>query len=272
MATPTIRWLLAADRRAPVPHTLRTGHNRRRIQTEGRYDPQSARIHLLLFDLPATSRGKVTADFAGGSTSSDCGLVLPRGAERRLRLAETGRRLLGFAADPLGKYWFGGNMPCDTARPSGRYGETGDGEGLGERCPENCGADGEDRGRGPRAREGRRKTGVSGGPPRGGGPGEAREGATRTSGEGAAGAAAGRRAVRCPVSWNGCCATGRARRRRKFPVTPPTRSSARSSWRRSASNCTTAGSGAGTFRTKGVGRSRRHRVKPGSRIRVRNRT
>ena len=44
---------------------------------------------LLPFDLPAVSRKKVTADFAGGSVSSDGGLVLPRGAERRLGLAET---------------------------------------------------------------------------------------------------------------------------------------------------------------------------------------
>ena len=44
---------------------------------------------LLPFDLPAVSRKKVTADFAGGSISSDGGLVLLRGAERRLGLAET---------------------------------------------------------------------------------------------------------------------------------------------------------------------------------------
>ena len=44
---------------------------------------------LLPFDLPAVSRKKVTADFAGGSISSDGGLVLLRAAERRLRLAET---------------------------------------------------------------------------------------------------------------------------------------------------------------------------------------
>ena len=43
----------------------------------------------LPFDLPAVSRKKVTADFAGGSISSDGGLVLLRGAERRLGLAET---------------------------------------------------------------------------------------------------------------------------------------------------------------------------------------
>ena len=44
---------------------------------------------FLPFDLPAVSRKKVTADFAGGSISSDGGLVLLRAAERRLRLAET---------------------------------------------------------------------------------------------------------------------------------------------------------------------------------------
>ena len=44
---------------------------------------------LLPFDLPAVQRKKVTADFAGGSISSDGGLVLLRAAERRLRLAET---------------------------------------------------------------------------------------------------------------------------------------------------------------------------------------
>ena len=44
---------------------------------------------LLPFDLPAVQRKKVTADFAGGSISSDGGLVLLRGAERRLGLAET---------------------------------------------------------------------------------------------------------------------------------------------------------------------------------------
>ena len=44
---------------------------------------------LLPFDLPAGSRNKVTADFAGGSISSDGELVLLRGAERRLGLAET---------------------------------------------------------------------------------------------------------------------------------------------------------------------------------------
>ena len=43
---------------------------------------------LLPFDLPAASRKKVTADFAGGLISSDGGLVLLREAERRLGLAE----------------------------------------------------------------------------------------------------------------------------------------------------------------------------------------
>ena len=44
---------------------------------------------LLPFDLPAVQRKKVTADFAGGSISSDGGLILLRAAERRLGLAET---------------------------------------------------------------------------------------------------------------------------------------------------------------------------------------
>ena len=44
---------------------------------------------LLPFDLPAVQRKKVTADFEGGSISSDGGLVLLRGAERRLGLSET---------------------------------------------------------------------------------------------------------------------------------------------------------------------------------------
>ena len=44
---------------------------------------------LLPFDLPAVKRKKVTADFEGGLISSDGGLVLLRGAERRLGLAET---------------------------------------------------------------------------------------------------------------------------------------------------------------------------------------
>ena len=43
---------------------------------------------LLPFDLPAVSRKKVTADFEGGSISSDGGLVLLRAAERRVGLAE----------------------------------------------------------------------------------------------------------------------------------------------------------------------------------------
>ncbi len=42
---------------------------------------------LLPFDLPAVSRKKVTADFAGGSISSDGGLILLRAVERRLGLA-----------------------------------------------------------------------------------------------------------------------------------------------------------------------------------------
>ena len=48
---------------------------------------------FLPFDLPAVSRKKVTADFAGGSISSDGGLVLLRGAERRLRLARISHRV-----------------------------------------------------------------------------------------------------------------------------------------------------------------------------------
>jgi len=44
---------------------------------------------LLPFVLPAASRKKVTADFAGGLISSDGGLVLLRAAERRLGQAET---------------------------------------------------------------------------------------------------------------------------------------------------------------------------------------
>ena len=43
---------------------------------------------LFPFDLPAVQRKKVTADFAGGSISSDGGLVLLRAAESRLGLAE----------------------------------------------------------------------------------------------------------------------------------------------------------------------------------------
>ena len=45
-------------------------------------------VTLLPFDLPAVQRKKVTADFAGGSISSDGGLVLLRAAERQLGLAE----------------------------------------------------------------------------------------------------------------------------------------------------------------------------------------
>ena len=44
---------------------------------------------LLPFDFPAVRRKKVTAGFDGGLISSDGGLVLLRGAERRLRLADT---------------------------------------------------------------------------------------------------------------------------------------------------------------------------------------
>ena len=51
---------------------------------------------LLPFDLSAASRKKVTADFDGGLISSDGGLVLLRGAERRLGLAE---RLAGCIRD-----------------------------------------------------------------------------------------------------------------------------------------------------------------------------
>jgi Transposase DDE domain group 1 len=39
---------------------------------------------LLPFDLPAVGRKKLTVDFAGGNQSSDAGLLLLRGAERRL--------------------------------------------------------------------------------------------------------------------------------------------------------------------------------------------
>ena len=44
---------------------------------------------LLPFDLRAVKRKKVTADFGGGLISSDGGVVLLRGAECRLGLAET---------------------------------------------------------------------------------------------------------------------------------------------------------------------------------------
>ena len=44
---------------------------------------------LLPFHLPAAQRKKVSAAFDGGLISSDGGLVLLRGVERRLRLAET---------------------------------------------------------------------------------------------------------------------------------------------------------------------------------------
>ena len=43
---------------------------------------------LLPFDLPAVQRKKMTVDFAGGSISSDGGLVLLRAAERGLGLAD----------------------------------------------------------------------------------------------------------------------------------------------------------------------------------------
>ena len=41
---------------------------------------------LLPFDFPAVSRKKVTADFAGGSISSDGDLVLLRAAEGFVKL------------------------------------------------------------------------------------------------------------------------------------------------------------------------------------------
>ena len=44
---------------------------------------------LLPFDLPAVKRKKVTANFGGGLISSDGDVVLLRGAEHRLGLAET---------------------------------------------------------------------------------------------------------------------------------------------------------------------------------------
>ena len=44
---------------------------------------------LVPFDLPAVSRKKVTADFAGGLISADGGLVVLREAEHRLGLSET---------------------------------------------------------------------------------------------------------------------------------------------------------------------------------------
>ena len=55
---------------------------------------------LLPFGLPAVRRKKVTADLEGGLISSDGGLVLLRGVERRLRLAQTlaGARLLKVGA------------------------------------------------------------------------------------------------------------------------------------------------------------------------------
>ena len=44
---------------------------------------------FLLFALPVVQRKKTTANVAGGSISSDGGLVLLRTAERRVGLAET---------------------------------------------------------------------------------------------------------------------------------------------------------------------------------------
>ena len=44
---------------------------------------------LLPFELPAVGYKKEATDFAGGSISSDGGLVLLRAAERRRRLAKT---------------------------------------------------------------------------------------------------------------------------------------------------------------------------------------
>ena len=56
---------------------------------------------LLPFDLPAVKRNKVTTDFAGGSNSSDGGLVLLRAAERRLGMAEA---LAGCIQRDQGRY------------------------------------------------------------------------------------------------------------------------------------------------------------------------
>ena len=55
---------------------------------------------LLPFDLPAVSRKKLTADFAGESISSDGGLVLLRAADRQLGLAETLTGCVGEWRDP----------------------------------------------------------------------------------------------------------------------------------------------------------------------------
>ena len=51
---------------------------------------------LLPFDLPAVARKRVTAAFDGGRLSSDGGVLLLRGVERRLGLAE---RLAGCIVD-----------------------------------------------------------------------------------------------------------------------------------------------------------------------------
>src|SRR6516164_2471231 len=50
----------------------------------------------LPFDLPAVCRRKLTVDFNGGTQSSDAGLLLLRGAERRLGVC---RRLSGAMRD-----------------------------------------------------------------------------------------------------------------------------------------------------------------------------
>ena len=50
--------------------------------------PTMSKDTPLPFELPAVRRKKVTADFEGGSISSDGGLVLLRTVERRLGLAE----------------------------------------------------------------------------------------------------------------------------------------------------------------------------------------
>jgi len=53
-------------------------------------------VTLLPFVLPAVARKKVTAAFDGGRLSSDGGVLLLRGVERRLGLAE---RLAGCIVD-----------------------------------------------------------------------------------------------------------------------------------------------------------------------------
>ena len=65
---------------------------------------------LLPFDLPAVRRKKVTADFEGGLSSSDGGLVLLRGAERRLGLSETLADCIRGVARP------GAGGPCAACR------------------------------------------------------------------------------------------------------------------------------------------------------------